>query len=127
MAPQKRKDFEDSTIMDALDACEYSIPKAAQRLGVGVAHFYNWIDKSPNLKSYIRLKLELDAVNAREKVQEIMQLDHNDPKFTGHVLGACKLLIDKADASKLQVDGTQSVSHTVDDELGETIRKLLGE
>lgn len=127
MAPQKRKDFEDSTIMDALDACEYSIPKAAQRLGVGVAHFYNWIDKSPNLKNYVRLKLELDAVNAREKVQEILGLDLHDPKFTGHVLSAAKLLIDKADSTKIQVDGSTAVELSVAADLSDAIKHLMGD
>ena len=127
MAFNRRKDFEDSVIMDALDACDYSIPKAAVRLGVQTSTLYGWVDKSHNLKTYVRLKLELDAVTAREKVHEIMQLDHHDPKFTGHVLGACKLMIDKADSTKVQVDSNAAIDLTVDGDLSDTLKKLLGE
>ena len=124
MANGKRGDYPDSKIMDALDAANYSIRKAAERLGVCEATLYRWIKDSANLSKYLNLKLETDALKAREKLNDILdKLDFNDSKFTGHVISVCKILLDKVEADKQEMHMTQET--TIDQDLEEKVRRLL--
>lgn len=123
----KRKDYPDSVIMNALDACNYSIPKAAERLGVRPNTLYHWIQTSDNLRQYRNMKLEMDAVTAREKLNDMLaKLDALDPRVSGHVISICKILIDKAEANKMD-NSPMKVQHEIDKDLEDKIRKLLGE
>ena len=122
----KRKHIQDSVIMDALDACEYSVHKAAVRVGVTSATMYRWIQKSDNLKKYIAWRLDFDAVKAREKLEFMMEnVDCLDPKTMGNVIAICKILLDKAESNKVDTNVTNTI--TVDSALEDRIKKLLGE
>jgi hypothetical protein len=123
--PNKRKDFTDSQIMDALDASEYNITKAAKLLTVNPQYLYKWVRDDDNLKGYLRMRVESDAVKARDKLNEILELANAlDPKQMGHVVQICKILLDKQEADKQQLD--IHTQHSVDEELNEKIKKLLG-
>jgi hypothetical protein len=124
----KRKDTPDSKIMDALDASDYSIHRASTRLGVHPSTLYRWISDSPNLKKYIAHRLEFDAVKAREKLEHMLEhADALDPKQMGHVISICKILLDKAEANKAQLEIDHVLDVSVNEEVESKIRKLLGE
>jgi transposase-like protein len=126
--PNKRKDFTDSQIMDALDAEELNVSRAAGRLGIAPNTLYQWIKKSPNLKGYLQMRTETDAVKARDKLNRILDLaDELDPRQMGHIITICKILIDKQEADKQQLDVNQHTKLEVDSEIQDKIRKLLDE
>jgi transposase-like protein len=111
--------------MDALDACDYSIHKAATRLGIQANTLYHWIRKSENLSKYIAYRLQFDAVKAREKLEGILeQVDHLNPAMLGHVIQVCKILLDKAEADKTDVQ-QQQIEFTLNTDAQEKIKKLL--
>ena len=121
----KRKHYPDSKIMDALDACDYAISKAALRLGIASSTLYTWVRNSPNLNKYIANRLELDALKARDKLEEILEkADALDPKFTGNVIQVCKILMDKVEPDRQQLDTNHKLEIDVD--LNDKINKLLG-
>lgn len=124
----KRKDTPDSKIMDALDASDYSIHRASTRLGVRPSTLYYWISDSPNLKKYIAHRLDFDAVKAREKLEQMLeQADALDPRQMGHVIQICKILLDKAEANKSQLEIDHVLDVGVNEEIEKKIRDLLGE
>lgn len=126
---RKRDNYPDSAIMDALDACDYSIKLASQRLGIAQQTLYKWVycdNKSDNLKKYIQMKLEYDGIRAREKLVEMLDcLNWEDAKFTGNVIQVCKTLLDKAEADLTKTEVQQT--NKIDIKADENIRRLLGE
>ena len=128
MAAHKRSDFKDSQIMDALDASNYSIGKAAEVLGVTSSTLYRWIKQSDNLRKYRGMQIEAHALLAREKIEQIInQADHLDPRQMSAVISACKLFMDKAEADKLSIDGDLSVNHGIDKTSAELLQNLIDE
>lgn len=124
----KRKDFQDSEIMNALDACEYSVGRAAQMLGVAESTLYRWINDSENLKKYKAYMIETHALLARSKVEQILKhADYLDPKQMGHIISAAKLFMDKAEASKLHLEGEVSLEAGLNAEATDLLKKLLDE
>jgi hypothetical protein len=124
----KRKDFNDSEIMDALDAESYNITKAAGRLGVRPNTLYKWVKESENLTTYISFRTESDAVRARDKLDEILSsADTLDPRQMGHIISICKILLDKQEADKNHLEVDQTNTHTIDKDLEDKIKKLLEE
>lgn len=126
MGAAKRKDYQDSEIMDALDATGYNLTKAAKRLGVKPEHFYRWVKESDNLRNYVRMRTESDASKARDKLNDILDsADAMDPRIMGNIISICKILLDKAEADKntLEVTGLG----VIDEELNDRIKQLLGE
>ena len=111
--------------MDAIEAAEYNITEASRRLGIRRTNLSAWIRNEDNLRNFVKHRIEMDAVKARDKLNEILSLaDSLDPKQMGHVVNICKILLDKAEADKSQVDVT--THNKIDDELNEKIKKLLG-
>lgn len=124
----KRKDFSDSVIMDALDACDYSITKAAVKLGVTSSTLYRWINQSDNLRKYRFMQIEQHALLAREKIEQIIkQADYLDPRQMGAVISACKIFLDKAEANKLNIEGEVSHKHGMDEAAADLVDKLINE
>lgn len=120
-----RSDYNDSTIMDALDVSDYNINQAAGILGVPSNTLRNWIIKSDNLTSYIRYKQAEGAFKAREKLEYMLDhMDCLDPKQASTVLGVCKTLMDKyePDLTKSEVKAEVEVDKALQDK----INKLLG-
>ena len=125
---KKRGDFQDSQIMDALDACDYSITKAAGMLGVAASTLYTWVNDSDNLRKYRFMQIEQHALLAREKIEQIIKhADALDPRQMGAVISACKLFMDKAEANKLSVEGSVSHTHGIDDDAASLVDKLIQE
>jgi len=124
----KRKDFPDSVIMDALDANDYSIFKAADMLGIASSTLYTWINSSDNLRKYRYMQIEAHGLLAREKIEAILtQADHLDPRQMGHVLSAAKIFMDKAEANKLNIEGEVSHKHGIDKAASDLVDKLIQE
>ena len=112
MSKSKRDDFTDSQIMDALDACNYNVRLASDRLGIMPNTLYRWIKNSKNLTKYIADRLGFDAVRARDKLNEILdKADPMDTKYTNNVISICKILLDKseADANKQEINMKQEM------------------
>lgn len=125
---RKRDEIPDSKIMDALDAEEYNIKRAAARLGIKPNTLYKWIKDSENLKKYVDLRIENDAVRARDKLSEMLEYgDALDPRQMGHIISICKILLDKAEADRQSLDISQQTTHKIDKELQDKIRDLLDE
>lgn len=122
----KRSDFKDSEIHDALDATDMNVSKASELLGVHKNTLYRWMNEDPNLKEYQRASISTQALLAREKIESIIKgADHLDPRQMGHVISACKIFIDKAEATKLQVDGAMEHDHTLDISASDMVQKLI--
>lgn len=122
----KRKDFQDSQIMDALDAENYNVSKAAGRLGVQPNTLYKWIKDSENLSNYVKLRTDADAVKARDKLNFILEhADSLDPRQMGHIISICKILIDKAESDKSDININQQTKHKIDEDLKDKIQRLL--
>lgn len=124
----KRKDFEDSQIMDALDASDYSVHKAAAMLSVTPQTLYRWINQSDNLRKYRFMQIEAHALMARDKIEQIIsQADYLDPRQMGSVISACKIFLDKAEANKLNIEGEVAHKHGLDDSAADLVDKLINE
>lgn len=120
-----RKQIPDSEIMDALDAADMKTSVAADTLGVTMGTLARWIRESPNLAEYKRGQLASRAAVAWEKLEEIVeQLDHTDKDFTGHVVKACKIMIDKVDADKTEIQQNNTFREDKD-EVNNKLRELL--
>ena len=120
----KRDDYSDNDIIDALESCNYAIPAAAKKLGVGNATLYKWIQASPNIKAHQQFKLGMDAVKAREVLNQILDEHHGDAKKLREIIAVCKILLDKAEADKQDVEIKET--HKLDKELEEKLNELLG-
>lgn len=125
---KKRNDFHDSEIMDALDAAGYNISRAAGTLGVKPNTLYKWIKESDNLSKYIRMRVEADAVKARDTLNDILdRADLDDPRMTSNVVSICKILLDKAESDKQSLDIFQVEGKAPQHMLEEKLKKLLEE
>lgn len=124
----KRKDFQDSQIMDALDACDYSIHKASDMLGITPSTLYRWVNQSDNLRKYRGMQIESHALKAREKLEQIIEgADHLDPRQMGPIISACKIFMDKAEANKLNIEGDVSHTHGIDKSAADLLQNLIDE
>lgn len=122
----KRQQINDSEIMDALDASNGHVGRAASKLGVTNGTLSKWILESENLKKYQSMRRSQDAIKARDKLNDIMDtLEHEDPRFTGHVIKVCQILLDKAEADKHEVNQTNI--NKMDEELAKKIDQLIGD
>ena len=121
---RKRSKVTNNEIMDALDATGFSLLKASKLLGVGKTTLFKWVNADPTLKAYRSQQLGLDAVKARDVLNNILEnADHMDTRVMGHVISVCKLLLDKAEADKQ--DMNVSHEHKIDKELDAKINKLM--
>ena len=121
-----RRDYPDSKIMDALDAGDYNINRAAEILGLHVPTLRNWIIKSENLSKYTAYKQAEGAVKAREKLDYMLDnLDADDPRAAGILTTICKTLMDKYEPDLLKSETDHRVE--IDKALEDKINKLLGD
>jgi hypothetical protein len=122
----KRSEYNDSTIMDALDAVDYNINEAAKVLGLNTGTLRNWIIRSDNLSAYIKHRQAEGAMKAREKLEYMLDnLDPLDPRQASVLKDICKTLMDKyePDLSASEVKAT----HELNTELNDKINELLGD
>lgn len=121
----KRDQTSDNQILDALEASDGNFTKAAHKLGIQRATLSKWVLESENLKGLIALRVADDAVLARDTLHNVLtDCDHENKDFTGHIIRVCQILLDKAEANKLDV--TSTVSNKIDIELSNKIKDLLG-
>ena len=124
----KRKDYTDSAIMDALDAANYSLTEAARFLGVSYPTLRNWVLKSDNLGPYMRNRQADQAIRAREALDEILNaMDAHDPRQASILKDTAKILLDKFEATKLDITSDNTHKVSVDKELDDKLKELLGD
>lgn len=103
----KRDLTTDNEILDALDACDGHVGRAALCIGVTTNTLSRWILDSDSLKAHAAHRREQDGMRARDKLNEILDdLDHRIPEFTGHVIRVCRTLLDKSEADKMDIKQT---------------------
>lgn len=122
---KKRKDYTDGDVLDAINATNGSIPKAAEKLGIASGTLYDWIRKSDNLSCLINRQREMDALLARDKLNYMLNtLDAVDPKYTGHIISICKIMLDKVEADKSSIV-TNNKIEVINHEIEAKINRLL--
>lgn len=123
---KKFDDFNLNDIFNALDACEFNLSKTASMLGIAGHTMRKWARDKEQVRKYIAFRTADDAARARDRLNEILEsADINDPKVMGHVVSVCKILLDKNEADKQEVESNVNIN--IDKELDIKLRKLLGE
>ena len=129
----KRKNFTDNMIIDAMEACNHSIRKASERLGVTYGTLSKWITESDNLRGLIALKLSSDACKARDLLGELLGLINNksdlleDTKQQAILVTICKIFLDKFESNKSSIEMDSKSDYKINLKLDEQLKNLLGE